>query len=114
MTKPVIVDDAALRELERGARWYDQERAGLGDELVDKVDAIFDALPTGKLHALRIPGLSSEPPVRRVFVERFPYAVIFAETDTAFHVVAVAHSKRRPCDWRGRLKRALRTAPKKP
>ena len=35
MTKPVVVADAALRELERAAKWYEQQREGLGDELID-------------------------------------------------------------------------------
>ena len=37
MTKPVVVADAALRELERAAKWYEQQREGLGDELIDDV-----------------------------------------------------------------------------
>lgn len=105
MTKPVIVDDDALRDLERAARWYDRERLGLGDELVDIVERIFTTLPSGTLHALSVPGVASDHRVRRVLVERFPFAVVFVETDTALHVVAVAHSKRRPRYWRGRLRR---------
>jgi len=32
VTKPLIFDDAAARELELSAIWCDHERAGLGDE----------------------------------------------------------------------------------
>lgn len=103
MTKPVIVDDDALRDLKRAARWYDRQRLGLGDELVDVVERIFTTLPSGTLHTL--PGVTGDRRVRRVLVERFPYAVVFVETDAALHVVAIAHFKRRPRYWRGRLRR---------
>jgi toxin ParE1/3/4 len=104
MTKPVLVDDDALRELARAARWYERERAGLGDELVDVIEGVLRALPSGTPHALPVPGIANERRVRRVLVERFPYAVVFVETDAAFHVVAVAHLKRRPRYWSGRLR----------
>ena len=110
MTKPVIVAEAALRELERGARWYDQQREGLGDELLDNVNAIFEQLPSGTLYTRPVPGMPN-PHVRRVLVERYPYAVIFAETDVAIHVVAIAHLKRRPRYWQGRLRRVLGSKP---
>jgi len=46
MTKEVIVDDDALGELERGVQWYDGKRLGLGDELLEEVVAVLNALPT--------------------------------------------------------------------
>jgi plasmid stabilization system protein ParE len=39
---------------------------------------------------------------RRVLV-KFPYSVIFQEKDDIILVVAVAHAKRRPRYWRGRV-----------
>ena len=108
MTKPVLVDDEALRELARAARWYERERAGLGNELIDVIEGVLDALPSGTQQALPTPGIPNEQRVRRVLVERFPCAVVFVETDAAFHVVAVAHLKRRPRYWSGRLRNVRR------
>lgn len=90
MTKPLIFDDAAAHELELSAIWYERERPGLGDELLEIVAATVEAIRTGTLTAQPVPALR-DPSVRRVFVERFPYAVVYFETEAVVHVVAVAH-----------------------
>jgi len=43
-------------------------------------------------------------PVRRHFGKAFPYAIIYADRDDAVVVLAVAHFRRRPGYWRGRLR----------
>ena len=40
---------------------------------------------------------------RQVTVPRFPYRVVFLETEPEILVVAVAHERRRPGYWRARL-----------
>lgn len=40
---------------------------------------------------------------RRRVLARFPYSVIFQEKDEMILAVAVAHAKRRPGYWRGRI-----------
>lgn len=42
--------------------------------------------------------------VRQALLDGFPYAIVFAETDEGFLVVAVAHLRRRPRYCRGRLR----------
>jgi hypothetical protein len=44
--------------------------------------------------------------VRRALVgPRFPYSVVYLEDEDEIWVLAVAHAKRRPGYWRGRLKK---------
>lgn len=106
MTKKLLIDPAALSEAGRGARWYDRKRRGLGDELLAEVDAVLEALPRGTLHALRVEGPWSLPAsVWRVRVARFPYSVIYVETDERIQVVAVAHVRKAPDYWHRRLQR---------
>jgi hypothetical protein len=40
--------------------------------------------------------------IRRVFVDAFPYAILYAVESTGLIVVAVAHFRRRPGYWRRR------------
>jgi hypothetical protein len=40
---------------------------------------------------------------RRRVLEKFPYSVIFQEKEEVILVAAVAHAKRRPGYWRGRI-----------
>jgi hypothetical protein len=50
-----------------------------------------------------MPRLPPDLPVRRAPVKRFPYHVIYLETETAIRVLAAAHDKHRPGYWRTRL-----------
>ena len=40
---------------------------------------------------------------RKRVLAKFPYSIIFQEKDDVILVVAVAHAKRRPRYWRGRV-----------
>jgi len=44
-------------------------------------------------------------PVRRRAVTRFPYHVVYLEAGTDIRILAVAHDRRKPGYWEGRLKR---------
>jgi hypothetical protein len=39
----------------------------------------------------------------RVFVEAFPYSVVYSEEPTRLFIVAVAHFRRHPDYWKHRL-----------
>jgi len=43
-------------------------------------------------------------PIKRVFLDRFPFAVVFYVDDETVHVVALEALRRRPSDWRARLR----------
>jgi toxin ParE1/3/4 len=43
------------------------------------------------------------PAISRARVQGFPYNVIFREVDGSIQVLAVAHHRRRPLYWLGRL-----------
>jgi hypothetical protein len=89
-----------LSEVEDAAHWYQDQRPGLGDEFIVVLDEVFAALERGPVLSSPEP---EDPRTRRVFVPRFPYAIVFVETDEEFFVVAVAHLKRRPGYWRHRI-----------
>ena len=40
---------------------------------------------------------------RRMVLQRFPYLLVFRETAPGMEVIAVAHGRRRPGDWRDRV-----------
>jgi plasmid stabilization system protein ParE len=101
--RPVRYDPAAAQELAEAVAWYEAEHAGLGDALLSEVDAIVAALRSGGIvpHS-PVPELA-DPTVRRILLERFPYAIAFVEHEGAILLVAVAHLKRRPAYWADRL-----------
>jgi len=88
------------RELSAAKRWYDRAEPGLGREFVLEVDRVLDAVADGRLPTLAHPDV---PAVRRVMLERFPYWLVVLERPNEVVLVAVAHMKRRPGYWRGRI-----------
>lgn len=110
--KRLVLDDAAYAELEDAIAHledaiahYEKERAGLGIELSVAVETVFRALADGTIRPVTVPGIPNELGVRRVFVARFPFAIIHIDEPDAVYVVAVAHAKRQALYWQERLGR---------
>ena len=90
----------AEAELVEAAEWYESRRAGLGLRLILAVDRAFeDILDAPGSHALWIAGR----PFRKRVLTRFPYVVFFRSDGARVDVVAVAHARRRPGYWLGRV-----------
>ena len=97
MALPVELDPRAEEEARAAFRWYRErsERAAtaLEREIELAIKQIGDA-PT------MCPIFDGE--LRRLLLDRFPYAVLYATTPTRVRVVAIAHLHRRPGYWRNR------------
>ena len=103
--KPVRVEPEAKQELEAAAAWYEERREGLGLELVAEVDAVFTAIARNPVRFPLYPRVSPELGVRRAGARRFPYSIAFIDLPTVVRVLAIAHERRRPGYWVGRLTR---------
>jgi toxin ParE1/3/4 len=101
--RALIVEPQAEQELGDAIRWYEDREAGLGAALISELDATTGKLRRGELPPLVLPELGPNSQVRRVLLDRFPYAVVFVEHDDGIHVIAFAHHKRQPSYWRDRL-----------
>ena len=93
----------AEAELDNAAAWYDEQREGLGDDLLQAVQNALDAIAEAPEAWPLWPGAPPrDPPLRRFVLPRFPYAIAY-QMHTAFvAVLAVAHASRRPFYWVGR------------
>ena len=86
------------------ALWYERHLPGLGEEFLVAVEAAVAQLEQNPRIGSRTPGVADES-VRRVVVRRFPYHVVYIELPDRLQVLAVAHDRRRPAYWLGRLSR---------
>jgi plasmid stabilization system protein ParE len=86
------IDDAFERYLERSHR-----AAEAFVREVDRAVALIASSPTIWPYF--------EAGTRRYVLRRFPYNIIYREILAGIEVVAVAHHKRRPRYWIGRLRR---------
>lgn len=97
----VVVHDEASEELAAAADWYEQERAGLGDDLLAEADRVLSAIAESPTPW---PFVSGSRIVRSFLFTRFPSVAYFVIQNDPLLVMAFGHSSRRPGYWRGRLK----------
>lgn len=95
----------ALAELADAVDWYEEQRAGLGGQLLaefeERVAFAISEVGTGAPVAT----LSGGTEIRRYRLRRFGrYSIFLMITSDALTVVAFAHSSRRPGYWKSRVK----------
>jgi len=102
LSLPVRISDEADAEMIGAARWYESHRAGLGHEFLDAVDVVVTRIAETPRVGSTVPGVV-DTEIRRQPVEKFPYHVVYLELPDHLRVLAVAHDRRRPGYWMGRL-----------
>jgi toxin ParE1/3/4 len=96
------IDPAAKLELAHAAGWYEDRRRGLGLEFLAVVDAALQTICGNPLRCAHLETLPEEPGVRRVLLNRFPYAIVFEVAVDEVWILAIAHTRRRPGYWHDR------------
>ena len=97
MILPLIVNPEAEADLDEARAWYETQRSGLGDELLDCVREVFNRLR-------RTPHLYGKvfQELRLALVRRFPYAIAYRIDDDQITILAIYHTRRDPSGWRDR------------
>jgi len=90
---------AAEAEHLESVAFFESKRPGLGVSYLAEFERIMRKVCEGP-H--RYP-VEKQPDVRRIRMNRFPFAVLFREASGSVQVLAVAHNRRRPQYWLGRL-----------
>jgi plasmid stabilization system protein ParE len=94
----LVVLPSARRDMAEAFDWYEQQRAGLGDQFLHGVDACFDSIRKNpELYEVVHEGY------RRALLRRFPYAVFYEPMPHEIVVYAVFHGAQDPEKWRRRL-----------
>lgn len=82
--------------------YYEAARPALGDEFRLEVEAYVERAAARELPGTPA-GSSRGHALRKLFLRRFPYALIFEHRENECVVWAIAHTSRRPGFWRGRI-----------
>lgn len=98
----LIVRPEAEGDLADAYAWYEQQRAGLGDEFLTTVDATFDFILE---RPLSFPVVHKT--IRRALMMRFPYGVYFIGAENTISILAVLHGHRDPGELQGRAERII-------
>lgn len=95
---PVVLRPEAEQDLVSARDWYDQQRPGLGDELLAEVDFVLkQVVATPTLYAVL------HQDVRVCRVRRFPFVIYYRVLATTVEVLAVLHGSRDESAWQSRL-----------
>jgi plasmid stabilization system protein ParE len=103
MKKTVRLETDAEDEFDAAAAWYERQRPGLGQEFIDEVAPSLARVGESPQLFSLLSNLPRDLGIRRAGVHRFPYAVLFLDQPEVVRVLAIAHERRRPGYWRGRL-----------
>ncbi|WP_395738855.1 type II toxin-antitoxin system RelE/ParE family toxin [Prosthecobacter sp.] len=94
----LVWNDSARLELLEAASYYGHIDGELGGRFGAAMEAALVRLRNAPLLHRRFKG-----EVRKVRVERFPYAILYRIEERGLHLVAVMHLNREPGYWHGRL-----------
>jgi plasmid stabilization system protein ParE len=98
MAVELIIAPEAEQDITQAYGWYENRRAGLGEEFLSCLDACIQAIcRTPEMH----PCVHEN--YRRGLVRRFPYAVFYEYTEDRVTVYCVFHTAQDPDKWRERL-----------
>lgn len=90
------------RDVAEAAEWYEVHQAGLGEDFVEEIIRVWDALAENPL-----PGCRRHPTknIHWRYPERFPYRVIYEvnESKQVVRVAAVLHASRHDWHWQRRI-----------
>ena len=105
MSRTLFVDEEAVEEAEAQARYY-TDRAGEAVSLrfVAEIEAIYRGLVEGRFVGVNHPRVQFRHPLKRVFLDRFPFSVVFFVENDVVKVVALEALKKRPGYWRSHLR----------
>ena len=99
MAKKITFTPEAEQDADNGYFWYESNRIGLGREFLTAVDACLQSISRNpKTYQVLYKGY------RRAVVRRFPYAVLYEETEIEILVYAVFDCRQDPEKWQERLK----------
>lgn len=97
MTRVRILREAE-EELTATVRYYEGQRAGLGRVFLNEIRRTRDRI-SERPSACRV----ERGEVRARSVARFPYRIYYRARPEEVLIVAIAHRRRRPGYWRGRV-----------
>jgi plasmid stabilization system protein ParE len=96
--KPPVLLPAAERDVKNAYDWYDEQKPGLGDVFLGRVEECLEAIQRSP-NAFQPVG----PDARRAVVKQFPYVIFYRFVGKVMFVYAVFHTAQDPKIWMERL-----------
>ncbi len=94
MIPPLSLRPLARAEIQESYEWYEERRPGLGEEFLEAVREVLEAVENAPL---RYPVIRKS--VRRALLRRFPYSILYVAEPDATVVLGCFHARRDPRQW---------------
>ena len=98
MIKKILFRKVALVEIDESYRWYENQRQGLGEELILFLEETIEKITRNPDFYPLV-----HKNVRRAIVRRFPYGIYYIIEKSKLVVIAVFHGSRNPKSWKNRV-----------
>ena len=94
MNYSISISAHAQKEIADAFLWYEQQRNGLGSQLMLLLDKKFELLQQN-------PNLHSTvyKTIRRSLIKKFPYSIFYIVDGNTVEILAFFHMKRKPIRW---------------
>ena len=93
-----LIHPAAAEEAVEAERWYRARSARAAADFVEEVNRAIDIIRTAPHR-----GPAGLHNTRKFLLRKFPFALVYRELPSAIQLLAIAHGRRRPGYWKGRL-----------
>lgn len=94
MTYELIIDERANQDLRRAYLWQEERKKGLGGELGEEIEKVFNHLVYAPMHhQIRYADK------RIAYTDRFGYGVHYRVRGHLVEVVGLHHQKQNPDKW---------------
>jgi len=100
---PIPFAPGARTDLEDAVEWYERRRAGLGLEFLEAVTDTAQRIARWPQVGRLVPHVAGHLTARRCPVHRITHHIVCVVAEDRIYVVAIAHNRRRPGYWTGRL-----------
>lgn len=94
---PVLLP-AAKRDLKKAYQWYEEQKSGLGEAFLERVEECLESIGRSP-KAFQVIAQDA----RRAIVKQFPYVIFYRIEAKVVYVYSVFHTSQNPQKWMDRL-----------
>ena len=91
MTYKIVLQEEAVLEIQAAFEWYENQKSGLGYELLTNMELCFKRISQQPNYYTFI-----NERYRRVKTNRFPYLIVYEIKESNVFIIGVRHAKRKP------------------
>ena len=93
MNYKIVLQAEAVLEIQEAFEWYEEQKTGLGYELLAIIELSFNKISLHPNHYTYI-----NDRFRRIRTNRFPYLIVYEVEETSIFIIGVRHAKRKPLE----------------